>query len=185
VGRLTLNAAAGATGELPRRRRRAADDRRDLLERHREHVVQHEHEPLSGRERIEHDQQRQANRVGQQQLLIRIGLPDTAHDRIGHVHAHRHLTPRSPRLERVQTNACNHNRQPTIEILDRGSIRATEPKPRLLHRIVRLVQRAEYPIGGRTQPRAALLEAPRQQVALTHSVLIHPLITKTTESRQT
>ena len=36
------HAAAGATRELTRGCRRAVDDRGDLLERHAEHVVQHE-----------------------------------------------------------------------------------------------------------------------------------------------
>src|SRR5438034_8203547 len=53
---------AGAAGELARRGRRAADDRGDLVERHVEHVVQDEREPLGRAERVEDDQQRQADR---------------------------------------------------------------------------------------------------------------------------
>ena len=52
---------------------RAAHDRRDLLERHGEQVVQHEREPLGRRERVQHDQQRQPDRVGQHRLVLRAG----------------------------------------------------------------------------------------------------------------
>ena len=37
-----------------------------------EHVVQHEREPLGGRERLEHDEQREPDRVGEQRLLLRV-----------------------------------------------------------------------------------------------------------------
>ena len=60
------DAATGAAGELARRLGRASDDRRDLLERHGEHVMQDEGEAFSGRERLEHDQQREADGVGEQ-----------------------------------------------------------------------------------------------------------------------
>lgn len=44
--RRALDAAAGATGELPRGHRRTPHDGCDLVERHVEHVVQHEGKPL-------------------------------------------------------------------------------------------------------------------------------------------
>ena len=63
-----LHPSAGAARELSGRRRRAADDGRDLVERHAERVVQHEREPLGRREEIEHDEQRGPDRVGEQRL---------------------------------------------------------------------------------------------------------------------
>ena len=57
----TAHAPARAARELSRRRRRPADDRRDLFERHGEHVVQDEGKPLGRIKRVEHDEQRQAN----------------------------------------------------------------------------------------------------------------------------
>ena len=47
-GRAVRDVAAGAGGELADRRRRAADDLRDLVEGEPEHVVQHERGPLGG-----------------------------------------------------------------------------------------------------------------------------------------
>jgi hypothetical protein len=59
-----------ATRELPRRRRRAIDDRRDLVERDPEHVVPHEGEPLGRRQRLEHHEQGQTDRVGEERLVL-------------------------------------------------------------------------------------------------------------------
>ena len=42
------------------------------LERHGEDVVQHEREPLGGRQRVEDDEQRETDRVGQQRMLARV-----------------------------------------------------------------------------------------------------------------
>jgi hypothetical protein len=52
----TLDATPAPACELPRRVRGPADDGGDLLERHPEHVVEHERESLGRRERFEHDQ---------------------------------------------------------------------------------------------------------------------------------
>ena len=70
---LSLHPASRAAGELPGGRCAAPDDRRDLVERHGEHVVQHEGDALGGRQRVEHDQQGEADGVGQQRLLLGIG----------------------------------------------------------------------------------------------------------------
>ena len=64
---------AGAAGQLTGRLRGAFDDRRDLVERHREHVVQDKREPLGRGERLEHNEQRQPHRVGQQRFVL--GVP--------------------------------------------------------------------------------------------------------------
>src|SRR5207253_3004746 len=60
-----------AARELPRRRRRAVDDRGDLVERDAEDVVQHEGDPLRRAQRVEHDEQRESYRIREQRLLHR------------------------------------------------------------------------------------------------------------------
>jgi hypothetical protein len=60
-----LDPATRPAGKLTCRRWRAAHDRCDLIERHGEHVVQHEHEPLGGIEGVEDDQECRTDRVGQ------------------------------------------------------------------------------------------------------------------------
>jgi hypothetical protein len=70
--------SAGPFGSAPRRavgrHRVAVDDLCDLVERHREHVVQHEGEAFRRRERLQDDQQGQADGVGDQRLLFGVGL---------------------------------------------------------------------------------------------------------------
>ena len=63
-----------AARELTSRGRRASDDRGDLLERHPEHVVQDEGEALGRCQRLEHDEQREPDRVGQQRLVVRVAV---------------------------------------------------------------------------------------------------------------
>src|SRR6202035_2780936 len=64
------DASPRSARELTRRRDASLDDRRDLLERHAEHVVQYDREPLGRRERLEHDEHREADRVGEERLLL-------------------------------------------------------------------------------------------------------------------
>ena len=79
---------------------------------HREHVVQHEREPLGGRERLEHHEQRETDRVGQQRFVLGVEPIRAAHDRVGHVHAHLglaqgHHTPRGARAQHVQAHSSD------------------------------------------------------------------------------
>jgi hypothetical protein len=60
-----LQPASGATRELTDRVRGAIHDRRDLGKRHGEEVMQDEHHPLGRAERVEHDKQRRADRLGE------------------------------------------------------------------------------------------------------------------------
>ena len=64
--------ATGTARELARRGWRPADDRGDVVERHAEHVVQHERHALGGSQRIEDDQQRKPDRVAQEGFLLGI-----------------------------------------------------------------------------------------------------------------
>ena len=82
--RCTLHPTAGAARELACRRRCAVHDRRDLVEGHGEHVVQHEREALGRLEHLEHDEQREADRVGEERLLLGVDAVRRADDRVGH-----------------------------------------------------------------------------------------------------
>ena len=92
-GRRALHPAPGPARQLPGRVRRPPHDRGDLVERHGEHVVQHERQPLRGSERVEHDQQGEADRVGEQRFVLRIDPVGATHDRVGNVHVERLLAP--------------------------------------------------------------------------------------------
>ena len=64
LGRLGPHAPSRPTGQLPGRGRRPVDHDRDLVEAHAEHIVEHERQSLGRRQRLEHDQQGDADRVG-------------------------------------------------------------------------------------------------------------------------
>jgi hypothetical protein len=79
-----------------RRRLRAADDGCDLVVGNVEHVVQHEGESLRGRERLQHDEQREADGVGEQRLLLGVdGDVVGGCGRAGRPRVERRLAPRA------------------------------------------------------------------------------------------
>jgi hypothetical protein len=86
--------------------------------------VQHEREPLGWRERLEHDEQREPDRVGQQRLVLGIGPVGGIHDRIGDADADRLLAPPRARTQDVQRDARNDSRQPRAEVLDLARVGA-------------------------------------------------------------
>jgi hypothetical protein len=96
---LALDAAASAAGELARRLGWAIDDWRDLIERHREHVVQDERAPLGRVQRLQDHEQRQADGVGQQRLVLGVGAVGAVDDRLRHAHIEGFLAPRSARAQ--------------------------------------------------------------------------------------
>jgi hypothetical protein len=66
---------------LARRVGRAVQDGADLVERDREDVVEDVGEPLR-RQRLEHDEQRQADGVGEQRLVLRVDAVCAVDDRV-------------------------------------------------------------------------------------------------------
>jgi hypothetical protein len=151
-----------------RRVRRALDDRCDLLERHREHVVQHEREPLRRAQRLKHDQQREPDRVGQQRFVLGIGPVGRVDDRVRHVHVQRLLAARVARAQHVQCHARHDRGQPRPEVLDLAGVGTAHPEPRVLDRVVRLAERPEHPVGHGPQAMAVLLEALGQPFLIGH-----------------
>jgi hypothetical protein len=139
-----------------------------------EDVVEYEREALGRAQRLQHDEQREADGVGQQRLVLRVGSVGAVDERVGHVDAERLLPPPLARAEHVQRHAGDDGRQPGREVLDLPRIRAVEPEPRLLDGVVRLAQGAEHPIGHGPQVRALLLESLRQPVALVRSGHVPP-----------
>jgi hypothetical protein len=167
-----LHAAAGAARQLPRRHRRAPHDRRDVIEREIEHVVQDERHPLCRRQRLQHHQQGDADRVGQQQLAlgptpqvdvgVGVGVPVAARNQIGQVAIGGLLVAGLARAQHVQADARHHRRQPAAEVVDRAAVGPAEPQPGLLNRVVRLPDGAEHPVGRPAQAIPMGFEARRQ-----------------------
>ena len=149
----------------------SADDLRDLLERHREHVVQHEGEALRGRQRVEDDEQGEPDRVGEQRLLLGVvlGVDD---DRLGQPRARVLLAPRAAGAEHVEADAPHHRRQPAAEVGDRGRVGAAQAEPGFLHRVLGLADRAEHPVRHGIQVRPEPLELLGQPVSFVHGHIL-------------
>ena len=129
----------------------AVDEGGDLLEGQVEQVVQHERESLSRRERIQHHQQREADRVGEDSLVGR-GGHIAADDRIGDVHPRRVLRPGRARSQPVEADPGDDGGQPSARIVHIIRPGAADPHPGVLKRVVGLGRRPEHPIAEAATP---------------------------------
>jgi hypothetical protein len=130
--------------------------------------VQHEGQSLGRAERVEHDQERQADRVGEQRLVFGVGAVGGVDDRVGEMDVEWLFAPDSAGAEHVQRHACHDRRQPGAEVLDLGRVGTGEPQPGVLHGVVGLAERAERPVGDRAQARPVLLELVGEPFLLIH-----------------
>jgi catechol 2,3-dioxygenase-like lactoylglutathione lyase family enzyme len=122
--------------------------------------VQHERQPLGRRQRVEHHEQRQPDRVGEHRVALRVGVVRA----LVHVAAERLGGPGTPGAQHVQADPRDHRRQPAGEVADVGGVRTGQPQPRLLDRVVGLAGRAEHAVGDRAQVRTVGLETLRHPV---------------------
>ena len=97
----------------------------------REHVVQHEREPLGGRQRLEHDQQRQPDGVGEHRLLLGVDRR-RGRSRSGPARAPSSGSSRRVLRERsmLRQTRGGDRRQPAAEVLDVVGVGAAEPRAR-------------------------------------------------------
>ena len=123
--------------------------------------MQHECDALRGRKRFEHDQHRQADRIGQQNLVFRVVAGDV-------MQRQRLFPPRFARTKHVQAYACYDGGQPAGEVVDASCVRAAQPDPCLLHRVVGLVGRAQHAVRHGPQVGAMRLETLGQILVLSH-----------------
>jgi DNA-binding CsgD family transcriptional regulator/tetratricopeptide (TPR) repeat protein len=164
----SLDPPAGTGGQLPGRGGGAFHDRRDLLEGHREHVVQDERQPLRRGQRVQHHEQGQADRVGQHGLVLRPGALRATGDLLRQVRARGILAPRLAGLQHVQRHPGHHRGQPPAQVRHLAGVRAGQPQPGLLDGVVRVADRAQDSVGHRPQVGAVLLEPLRQPVVGFH-----------------
>ena len=157
-----LDPAPRPARQLPGRNLRAADDRSDVFERHREHVMQHKRHPLGGAQGLEHDEQRQADRVGHHRFMLRVRC------RLDDRRVEWMFTSRLARTQHVEANTTDDGGQPTSQVLDTARIGTAQPQPRLLHGVIGLALRAEHAVGDRPQSLAVRFELFRHPVMLIH-----------------
>ena len=112
--------------------------------------MQDERESFRRRQRVQHDEQREADRVREHRFLLGIAVAGDGHDRLGQA-AHVLLVTRTARAQHVETHARDDGGQPAAEVGDGARVRAVEPEPRLLHGVLRFGHRAEHAVGDRVQ----------------------------------
>jgi hypothetical protein len=116
--------------------------------------VQHEGESLRRRERVEHDEQREADRVGQHRLVLRLG-PALG---VRPVQLQRLLAARAPATQHVQAHPADDRGQPAAEVVHAGGPGVLQAQPCFLDGVVRLGCGAEHPVRDRPQVGAVALE---------------------------
>jgi hypothetical protein len=162
---------AGAARQLPHGGDGAPEDPADLLEGHRERVVEDERHPLRRRQLLQHDQEREADRVREQRLPLRPAVVLARHHRLRPVRVEGLLGVDRPRAKLVEADPRDDRGQPASDVLDAAGVRAGEPEPRLLDGVLRLARRSQHPVGDRAQARPVLLELPRQLLVVDHAIL--------------
>jgi hypothetical protein len=91
------------------------------------YVVQHEHAPLGGGEIIQHYEQRDVNRVGEQRLVLGVHPTLACLDRVGKTRVQVLLAPRGARAQHVQAYSRYDRRQPSSQVFDAACVGAVEP----------------------------------------------------------
>jgi hypothetical protein len=171
-----LDPAPGAAGQLPDRRRGSARQARDVLERQVEHVVQDERQPLGRAQGVEHDQQGQADRVGQQRLELRLQLVVRADQGVGQAHAEGFFPPYVPRAQHVQADPGHDRGEPPAQVLHLVPAGPAQPQPGVLHGVVGLGERAQHPVGDCPQVAPVLFELFGQPLVFVH--MSHPRVAR-------
>ncbi len=151
---LALDATPRAARELTRRHGRAVHDRRDLVERHAEHVVQHEWESLRRLDGLQDHEEREPDRVREHGVGLRILVGASDHG-IGYV--------RGMLIEGILSASATgprHTRATTVVSRARrfSTPGAAESNPAFLNGIVCFARRPEHSIGHRAQMRPVLFE---------------------------
>jgi len=142
-----LHAPSSPAGELAGGRRRAPDDRGDVVEGHGEEVVEHEGEALGGSEGIEHDQEGWAHGLGEDCLLLwgeALGCRAFCLDRF--------FTPGAAGPEHPQAYSGDDRGEPPAEVVDALGVGTAQADPGLLHSVLSLGQRSEHPVGHGLEP---------------------------------
>ena len=175
----SLDAAAGPAGELPGRLGRASDHGGDLVERQVEHVVEHEGEALRRPQGVDHDLEGEADRVGEQHLLLGVGSVGGAHDRVRDVGLEWLLQMRVPGTEQVEADPGDDRREPGLQVVDVVGAGAVDPLPGVLDGVVGLEGRAQHSVGHGSQVGPVLLESPGEPLAVAHHASHRSLVSPT------
>lgn len=128
--------------------------------------MEHERHPLARRQPFEHDEQRRADRVGQDRLLLGAGIAARWFGRCLFIKGL--FGPRPARSQPVKADARHNGRQPGTEVVDGLGIGALKSQPRLLDRVLGFGVGPEQPVGERVQPGSVGLEPVGDRATVVH-----------------
>ncbi len=145
--------AASARGELTHRRRRAPDDRGDLVEGELEDVMEEECGPLGRRESFEHDEERRRDRFVKRRVLA-----DLLDDRLREPLADVALTASTSAAKGIEREPADDGGEPGAQILDLVGVGPSQAEPGVLDHVLGFPEAAENAVGDPGQVRAQGLE---------------------------
>lgn len=127
--------------------------------------MQDEADALGRSERLEDDEQRETDRLGEQRFLLGIeaaALACRACDRLGYVRVkaliERVFAARIARAQHVQADACDDRGEPSAEVFDAAGVGATQLEPGFLNGVVCFADGAEHSVGDGAQMASIFLE---------------------------
>jgi hypothetical protein len=102
--------------------------------------VEDEGEPLGRGQGVQHHEEGQPDRVGEQRLVLGLETCLWTDDRVGQTGLEGLLAPPLPRAKHVQTDAGDDRRQPATHVLDVVGTGPADPDPGVLQGVVGLGQ---------------------------------------------
>jgi hypothetical protein len=163
----SLQSAASA-GELAGSLGRATEDGGDFLEGDGEHVVENEGQTLGWRQTIEHDEECETDRIGQESLLLRVGSGLPWRGGFGLVIGETLFAAGLTRPQHIETDAGDDGGQPSTEIGDGSGIGTAEAEPRFLNGVIGLAKRSEHAVGDGSEVIAILFKSFGQPSGFVH-----------------
>ena len=152
--------AASSAGQHLGGRGAPAEDRGDRAERDLEHLMEDERHPLRRGEGVHDHVQRNADRVREQGLLLRID-PGALH-RLTREHPDGELewllAPHPAPAQGIEADPAGHGGEPAAQVLDVPAAGTGQAQPCLLHGVVRVGVRAERAERDRVEIGAMGLE---------------------------
>lgn len=124
--------------------------------------MEHEREPFGRRERLEHDQQRDADGLGQEGVALGTGRvaarAEPRRERLGQPRPGVGLAPRAAAAEKVEADPAEGNGEPAAKVIGPSRVTSIEADPCLLDGILGLGHRAEHAVAHGSEMRPMPLE---------------------------
>jgi hypothetical protein len=130
--------------------------------------VEHERDPLGGREKVQHDEERRTDGLRDHGFVLGSGQVDGGGRGVRGLHAGGVLGPRTPGPQPIEADAGGDGREPPAEVVDGSGIGPADAEPRLLDGVIGVLVRPEHAVGQRPQARPAGLELAAQAVTVIH-----------------